>query len=140
MARSGGLLGIIFVFWMVVFFPRWYVLSYTKVWELDQLAGRSWEQQLSVMHPDEMDSLLALKQSIAERGIENDVVVLAKKDPLAPLATESVVARAVLYPIAVRHEPQEGDYGKYVISIISAEKAVVASESSALIDEYWSIP
>lgn len=42
------------------FFPRWYFITYTKLWEWKQLIGRSFEQQVQVLHGEEMDDLLRI--------------------------------------------------------------------------------
>lgn len=140
MPRSQKLLIFIFVFWLVVFFPRWYVLSYTKVWELDQLVGASWEQQLAIMHPDEMDSVLALKQSLRDRGLEEKALVVAQKQPSIPLASEPLIVRAVLYPVRVTRDLPVASADEYVIFIQSEVSPLEATASGEIVDEFWRVP
>lgn len=92
-----------FLFWLLVFFPSWYALSYTKVRELQQMIFRPREVQLQVLHPaGEMAQLLELQKVLREQFVGQNVAVLGtEQNDQAPLATDLSVQRAVLYPVPV---------------------------------------
>ncbi len=92
-----------FFAWLLFFFPGWYVLSFTKVHELQRLILRDRNTQLQVLHPaGEMSQLLELRHSALQLAQEKNVAVLTQpQDTLFPLATDRSMQRAVLFPIPV---------------------------------------
>ncbi len=91
----------VFIFWVIFFFPHWYVLSYTKIWELKQLMGRSREQQMRILHPAAMARLLTLRQELGAYSVPEVVVVLPTDSSKLPLAGNAPILRSVLYPYVV---------------------------------------
>jgi hypothetical protein len=89
--------------WLLLFFPQWYVLSYTKVRELRSMVFQSKEVQLQVLHPaGEMTQLLELKHVLATQFSDKKIAFLSRdRLPNIPLATDTSVIRAVFYPLPV---------------------------------------
>jgi hypothetical protein len=87
-------------YWLVVFFPQWYALTYTKVWELRRLALRGRDQQMRVLHSGEMAGLLALRERLGTLPVESTYVWLGEGSANLPLAGNPAMARAVLFPYA----------------------------------------
>lgn len=83
---------IIFAFWLVFFFPQWYFITYTKVWELRRLIGQPTEQQIRVLHSPEMDILIAA----AERTKQDDAAVIVPPAGSYPLLSASALWRYFL--------------------------------------------
>lgn len=81
----------------VAFFPRWYVLSYTKLWELKQLVKQDREGQMQIMHPaDQMGQLLALKSYLALNFSHGEVLVVLPDVRTLPLSQNPAIVRGVL--------------------------------------------
>lgn len=89
---------VLLVFWVVIFFPRWYGLTYTKMRELQQLMGRNYERQLFVMHPAPMRRLVELKNRLQSFDPQTTVVVLPTNPLSLPLAGNAAIVRSILYP------------------------------------------
>lgn len=100
---------VLLIFWLVFFFPRWYVLTYTKIWELKQMVGEDRETQLRVMHPAPMRRLLELKHELKNHNPETTVVVLSEGSKQLPLAGNAAIVRSILfpYPILLVHENRD---------------------------------
>jgi hypothetical protein len=125
--RQQLVIGGIFLYWLVVFFPGWYALSYTKVRELRSLIGASRAEQLDILHPaGELASLEKLRLTLNNSYKASQTAILApRRDSDLPQAHDASVLRVMFYPIPVL-EPTE----------ITADRSViVVIESSAEHDE-----
>jgi len=92
-----------FLVWLLVFFPGWYGLSYTKARELQRSILQDKNQQLRTLHPaGEMEQLVNLQETIQREYSDRSVAVLYPVPNRAfPLATDATMLRAVLYPVPV---------------------------------------
>lgn len=92
---------VLLIFWLIFFFPRWYGLTYTKIWEWKQMVGRGREHQLTVMHPPPMRRLLELKYRLREFDQQSTAVVLPNSANELPLAGNAAIVRSIVYPYQV---------------------------------------
>lgn len=92
-----------FCLWLVLFFPGWYGLSYTKVRELQRSIFQTRDQQLVTLHPaGEMQQLVELKQILDERSeARSSAILLPIPNTKFPLASDATMLRAVFYPVPV---------------------------------------
>lgn len=90
-----------FCLWLLLFFPGWYGLSYTKVRELQASIGQDRNQQLRVLHPTgEMAQLIELQKALQLQGKNRSTAILLPvPDKAFPLASDPTMLRAVLYPV-----------------------------------------
>ncbi len=88
-------------YWAAFFFPSWYALTYTKVWELRRLVFRSPEQQMKILHSGAMSDLLALRDYLQTLPVDSTYVILGPGSKDLPLAGNPAMARAVLFPYTV---------------------------------------
>lgn len=86
--------------WTLFFFKEWYVLTYTKVWELRRMVGKGREEQLMVMHHHQMRQLIEYKRALTANPSEVEIQEPVEYKKL-PLAGNSAILRAVLYPYRV---------------------------------------
>lgn len=100
-----------FIAWLLLFFPKWYTLSYTKVRELQSMLLEPREVQLQVLHPaGEMTQLLELRAVLRTQFSGKKVAILRPVQmPNIPLSTDASMLRAVLYPIPVLDTEQLTD-------------------------------
>lgn len=97
-SRSSFLIIFFVLYWFIFFFKGWYVLSYTKVWELSQMVGQDRDEQLKVLHPTgEMASLIELRELLRTRFTERKIAVSAPyRDQYLPQSHDATILRAVL--------------------------------------------
>lgn len=97
---------LLFLLWLLLFFPGWSREWVVKLWELKQSAGADRSVQLTTLHPlGEMAALLELKQYLASYPEETVAIKAEARDPQIPLATDATILRAVLYPLRVEWNP-----------------------------------
>lgn len=92
MIARQGVWWTVLCFWVVVFFPRWYFITYTKVWELRQLVAKSYFEQMRVLHSAEMD----IMTDIASFVRYTDAVIIVPPPGTYPLLSSSPLWRAAL--------------------------------------------
>ena len=103
----------------VLFFPRWYVLSYTKLWELKQLVRQQPEGQLQIMHPaNQMGQLLALKTYLKQNFSQGEVLVALPDKKTLPLSQNPAIVRGIL---------SDSVYQLHVTTLKNAQQSVDVS-------------
>jgi hypothetical protein len=81
----------------VLFFPRWYRLSYTKLWELKQMVGKEREVQMQILHPaDQMGQLIALRVYLQQGYFNEWVSVYLPDQRTLALSQNPALVRGVL--------------------------------------------
>lgn len=126
--RELRLLAVFGIFWLSFFFRDWYVLSYTKVWELSRMIGQPRAEQLRVLHPTgEMAALLQLNETLRDTYPQQRVVILApRRDQRLPQAHDATILRAVLWPYQVLSLPEVPTQTDVLVEIIASDEALLS--------------
>lgn len=58
-----SVLWLVLIFWTVAFFPKWFFITHTKLWEWRQLLGGDRFTHMQVLQGDELDTIVAISRS-----------------------------------------------------------------------------
>lgn len=132
-SRSRFLIIFFVLYWFVFFFKGWYVLSYTKVWELSQMIGQERDEQLKVLHPTgEMASLIELKKLLRTRFADRKIAIEAPyRDQLLPQSHDTTILRSVLTDWPVLTNAFQADEYDLIVLIESTKSGQLTEAQSS---------
>ncbi len=116
---------IFLLLFLIFFFPKWYVYTYTKIWEMRQMMGKPWESQLVRLHPaDQMGQLFALRSHLEQGFVGQEISLVFPRERSLGLSQNPAIVRAILHSdlFTLRYVNEETEKSEPCFLLLSAEQ------------------